>query len=403
MKPLRSEGRRHAARFAVVLALCTRPHVPLVGAPPLPGGADLFPEGPEGSRNLVVVGLFLASDLTRLRLASTLLARGTVRLRKEGTPDPIAEVVLGETLEEMARRGILPPDGARFVRRADFAKNRTVETYDGEAFRLALGSLPADPDSDRQRDLRERASAGALRARFPFPETSLVGLFLETSSWLAIVEESRTDSVVSFGAKRLAKLAAPSLGRLLLASGRTDDLEALSGRLAKAARRVRVDLPKDAAGRRLVLASTVVRRMSGDGIGPVPAGGLGRTGTGGSSGADRGRDRAARARSPDDDGRTGRASNGLAQALRADPAGARLPPRLARRPPRHVARDLGPVSVADIAVHISSVSLEDRRAGDRGLARPESAVRLRRPCTRAGSSSPRRSSRPPRRTGRSGS
>jgi hypothetical protein len=269
VKPLRSDARRRAARFAVVLALCTRPHVRLVGAPSLPGGADLFSEGPEGSRNLVVVGLFLAGDSTRLRLASTLLARGTMRLRKAGTPDPTAEVVLGETLEEMARRGIPPPNGARFLPRADFAKNRTVETYDGEAFRLALGSLPADSASGLLREVRERASAGALRARFPFPESSLVGLWMETSAWLVLVEESRTPSVVVFGARRLAA-AAPSLGRLLLAAGRSGDLEALSGRLAKAARRVRLDLPRDAAGRRLVLAATAVRRMRGDGSAPFP-------------------------------------------------------------------------------------------------------------------------------------
>ena len=257
------------ARFAIALALCARPHLRLVAAPLLPGGADLFPESPEGSRNLVVVGLFLASDPARLRLASTFLARGTARLRKEGKPAPTAEVILGETLEEMARRGIPPPDGARFVLRSDFAGNRTVETYDGEAFRLALGSLPSDPDSDRLRELRERASAGALRARFPFPERSLVGLWLETSAWLALVEESRTPSVVVAGARRLA-VSGPSLGRLLLAAGRTADLEALSVRLGKAARRVRLDLPKESAGRRLVLAATVVRRLRGDGTAPFP-------------------------------------------------------------------------------------------------------------------------------------
>ena len=269
MKPLPTDGPRRAARVAVVLALCARPHLRLEGAPPLPGGADLFPEGPSGSRNLVVVGLFLASDPSRLRLASSLLSRGTARLRKEGTPDPTAEVILGETLEELARRGIVPPDGARFVRRTDLAGTRTVDLYEGEAFRLALGSLPVDPDSDRDRELRERAAAGALRARFPFPETSLVGLWTETAAWLALVEESRTPSVVACGSRRLAS-AAPSLGRLLLAAGRTEELATLADRVWAASRRVRLDLPKDAAGRRLVLASSVLRRMRGDGSAPFP-------------------------------------------------------------------------------------------------------------------------------------
>ena len=92
---------------------------------------------------------------------------------------------------------------------------------------------------------------------------------METAAWLALVEESRTETVVSYGSRRLA-MCAPSLARLLLASGRTTDLEALSGRLAKAARRVRLDLPKEAAGRKLVLAATVVRRMRGDGTAPFP-------------------------------------------------------------------------------------------------------------------------------------
>ncbi|HSB37352.1 MAG TPA: hypothetical protein VLH41_10760, partial [Thermoanaerobaculia bacterium] len=165
MKPLPADGPGRAARLAVVLALFVRPHLGLAGAPPLPGGADLFPEGPVGSRNLVVVGLFLARDPARQRLASSLLSRGTVRLRREGTPDPTAEVILGETLEELSRRGIAPPDGTRFVRRTDLARTRTVDVYDGEAFRLALASLPVDPGSDRERELRERAVAGALRAR----------------------------------------------------------------------------------------------------------------------------------------------------------------------------------------------------------------------------------------------
>jgi hypothetical protein len=269
MKPPTTDARRRAARAAVVFALCARPHDGLAGASPRPAGADLFPEGPEGSRNLVVVGLFLADDPARLRIASTLLARGTLRLRREGRPDPAAEVVLGETLEEIARRGLPPPDGARFVGRFDVGRSRSVEKYDGAAFRLALDALRADPDSDRPRELRERASAGLLRARFPFPETSLVGLFLETSAWLALVEESRTDRVVSQGATRLAR-AAPSLGRLLLAAGRTRELAVLAGRLRKAARRVRLDFPKEAAGRRLVLAASVVRRIRGDGTAPFP-------------------------------------------------------------------------------------------------------------------------------------
>ena len=260
---------------------------------------------------------------------------------RKGTPDPTAEVVLGETLEEMARRGIPPPDGARFLRRPDFAKNRTVEAYDGEAFRLALGSLPADPDSDRLREVRERASAGALRPASRSPRRRLVGLWMETAAWLALVEESRTRL------RRLPMARGGSPPRRPLSGGSSSrrDGPATSRRSRGGSRRrpggVRLDLPKDAAGPRLVLAATVVRRMRGDGR-PVPAGGLGRTGAGRAGGADRGRDRAARARRPGDDGRTGRTPNGFAEILRAVAAGARFPPRLARRPPGDLARGRGP-------------------------------------------------------------
>ena len=43
---------------------------------------SLFAEGPEGSRNLVVVGRYLAADDTRLPLAAALLARGAARVTR---------------------------------------------------------------------------------------------------------------------------------------------------------------------------------------------------------------------------------------------------------------------------------------------------------------------------------
>lgn len=109
----------------------------------LAGGASesLF-EGPEGSRNLVVVGRYLAFDKERLPLAVALLARGAARLREEGTPDPLADVTLGEAAEALARTRSASPEGVRFLSRFDPVSGRVVRSYDGEAFRIALDSIP---------------------------------------------------------------------------------------------------------------------------------------------------------------------------------------------------------------------------------------------------------------------
>ena len=125
-------------------------------------------QGPEGSRNLVVVGRYLAADDTRLPLAAALLARGAARLRAEGTPDPRAEVLLGETAERLAGRPGAAPEGVSFAAPFDPKLGRNVRVYDGEAFRRVLADVPADAEGPLL-ELRERALAGALRARFPLP------------------------------------------------------------------------------------------------------------------------------------------------------------------------------------------------------------------------------------------
>ncbi len=127
---------------------------------------SLFAPGPEGSRNLVVVGRYLAADDTRLPLAAALLARGAARLRAEGTPDPRAEVLLGETAERLAVRPGAPPEGVAFAEPFDPKLGRKVRVYDGEAFRRALGDLRRRRRGAARRTARARARR---RAEGPLP------------------------------------------------------------------------------------------------------------------------------------------------------------------------------------------------------------------------------------------
>lgn len=224
---------------------------------------SLFAPGPEGSRNLVVVGRYLAADETRLRLAAAFLARGAARLRAEGTPDPRAEVLLGETAECLARRAGAPPEGVIFAAPFDPKLGRKVRVYDGEAFRRALADVPADAAGPLL-ELRERALAGALRARFAVPGSTLIPKWEETVAWLTFAESVRTPSVADGVSHRLER-AAPDLARLLLAAGKVDDLAALDRRLTDASQRLEALEPDPAKARRLRVAAGAVRRLRGSG------------------------------------------------------------------------------------------------------------------------------------------
>ena len=229
---------------------------------------SLFAEGPEGSRNLVVVGRYLAADDTRLSLAAALLARGAARLRAGGTPDQRAEVLLGETAERLAGRPGAPPEGVAFAEPFDPKLGRKVRVYDGEAFRRVLGDFPADAAGPLA-ELRERALAGALRARFPLPGQTLVAKWEETVAWLTFAESVKTPQVAEGVSRRLER-AAPDLARLLLAARRTDDLEALDRRLTDASQRLEELEPDPAKARRVRGAAQAVRRLRGSGAAPFP-------------------------------------------------------------------------------------------------------------------------------------
>jgi hypothetical protein len=223
----------------------------------------LFAEGPEGSRNLVVVGRYLAADDARLSLAAALLARGAGRLRKEGTPDPRAEVLLGEVAERLAPKGGAAPEGVGFTFAFDTRTGRRLRFYDGEAFRRALGDIPPSAEAPLF-ELRERAMAGALRARFPLPGTGLIARWEETELWLTFAEEVRSPGAAEGVSSRLES-SAPALARLFLAAGRREDLAALDRRLVDVAARLEALEPSPAKARRLRNAARAVRRLRGNG------------------------------------------------------------------------------------------------------------------------------------------
>jgi hypothetical protein len=229
---------------------------------------SVFAEGPEGSRNLVVVGRYLAADDTRLPLAAALLARGAARLRAEGTADPRAEVLLGETAERLAGRPGVPPEGIAFAAPFDPKLGRTVRVYDGAAFRRVLADVPVDAEGPLL-ELRERALAGALRARFPLPGQTLVSKWEETVAWLTFAESVRTPRVAEGVSRRLER-AAPDLARLLLAAGKTGNLTALDRRLTDASQRLEGLEPDPTKARRLRDAARAVRRLRGSGAAPFP-------------------------------------------------------------------------------------------------------------------------------------
>jgi hypothetical protein len=226
-------------------------------------GESLFADGPEGSRNLVVVGCYLATDDTRLPLAAALLARGTARLRAEGTADPRAEVLLGEVAERLAPKGGAAPDGVGFIQVFDPKAERRFRAYDGAAFRRVLDDIPGEAEAPLA-EVRERAMAGALRARFPVPGTSLLALRDETVLWLTFAERVKSPNVAEVVSRKL-EAAAPSLARLILAAGRGEDLNALDRRLTDAAERLEALEPSPAKARRLREAARAVRRLRGNG------------------------------------------------------------------------------------------------------------------------------------------
>ncbi len=230
---------------------------------------SLFGPGPEGSRNLVVVGRYLAADDNAAAPGGRVSrARRRAPARGGSTRSRAPRSCSARRVNASPRGARAAPEGIGFTAVFDTKLGRNVRVYDGAAFRRVLDDVPPAAEGPLA-ELRERALAGALRARFPLPGVTLVSKWEETVAWLAFAESVRSARVAEGVSRRLER-AAPDLARLLLAAGKVDDLTALARRLTDASQRLEALEPDPAKARRLRAAARAVRRLRGSGAAPFP-------------------------------------------------------------------------------------------------------------------------------------
>jgi hypothetical protein len=259
-----------------------------VPAPPQSGGVAIgfvarevtavFPEGAEGTRDLVTVGRTLARTDTYRRLAAAFLLRSSERLGQAGTPDPAVELLLGETAEALATVESASgyPAGLGITTRPDLPGGALRHYYRGDAFARVLEMTKGQSAGDLS-GLRDRATAGLLRARYPDTSASLTALWQETAAWLQLVESASDPAALVSAAERLGD-ASLLLGRYLLAGGKLDQLLTLETRVGAAGGRVAAILPNKAHGRKLISRSAILHAMRGDGTRAFPQEARVRTG-----------------------------------------------------------------------------------------------------------------------------
>ena len=229
---------------------------------------SVFPAGLEATRDLVTIGRTLARSETYRRLAVAFLWRASQRLDEAGTPDPVVELLLGESAEALAAAGgPFPPGMAVEIGPPDHGDpGRPV--YRGEAFARVL-ELTAKDSSGVHTGLRDRALAGLSRARYPQTSNSMRGLWEETAAWLQLTESASDPAVVASAGARLG-VASLTLGRYLLALGDLDAMDKLEKRIRAAGGRMLAIVPNRAHGRRLVARAAILRAMRGDGSRSFP-------------------------------------------------------------------------------------------------------------------------------------
>ena len=228
----------------------------------------VFAPDSAATRELVTVGRTLSKTDAQRRLAAALLLRASERLREAKTPDPEVELLLGETAEGLgAVGGPFPAElGPEFVERP--GPSGTRAWYGGAAFQRALDLLGKETSPECAR-LRERATAGLLRAQFPERSTNLTTLTRETSAWLTLAETAEDPGVLRSAAER-AGVASLALGRYLLALGKADEIVKLQERVRFAGARVQSMVPAGTEGRRLNSRGVILRAMSGNGTSTFP-------------------------------------------------------------------------------------------------------------------------------------
>jgi hypothetical protein len=248
--------------------------------PPQPGGpatgyvarevTAVFPAGAEGTRDLVTVGRTLARTGTYRRLAAAFLQRASERSREANAPDPVVEVLLGETAEALATvEGVSTyPAGLAITTRPDLPGGAFRRFYRGDAFERALELTKGQSAGDLS-GLRDRATAGLLRARYPMTSISLAGLWQETAAWLQVVESASDPSALVSAAERLGG-ASLVLGRYLLAAEKLDQIGTLETRIRPAGGRVAALLANKTHGRKLISRAAILHAMRGDGTRSFP-------------------------------------------------------------------------------------------------------------------------------------
>jgi hypothetical protein len=199
-----------------------------------------------------------------------LLLRASDRLTKAGTPDPAVDLLLGETAEALATvEGISSyPAGLGITTRPDVPGGAFRHFYRGDAFARVL-ELTKHQSAGDLSGLRDRATAGLLRARYPTTSASLADLWQETAAWLQLVESGSDPVALACAADRLGT-ASLVLGRYLLASGKLDSIATLENRVGPAGGRVAALLPNKTHGRKLIARAAILRAMRGDGTRSFP-------------------------------------------------------------------------------------------------------------------------------------
>jgi hypothetical protein len=230
----------------------------------------VFPEGAEGTRDLVTVGRTFARTDTYRRLAAAFLLRAAERLKEAGTPDPTVELLLGETAEALAtvEGGSSYPAGLAITTRPDLPGGELRHFYRGDAFARVL-ELTAGQSSGDLSGLRNRATAGLLRSRYPSTSISANALWQETAAWLQLVESAGEPAALASATDRLGS-ASLALGRYLLAMEKLDQIATLETRVRAAGGRAAALLPNKTHGRKLVARASILRAMRGDGSRPFP-------------------------------------------------------------------------------------------------------------------------------------
>jgi hypothetical protein len=239
--------------------------------------ASVFSPDASGTSDLLAAGRSLGSTEPHRRFAAAFLLCAAERLRAQGGGDPNVEVLLGETAESLASTGGPFPPGLEVTSRPGTAGGPAAWTYGGDAFRRAL-ALTEKAETDELRGIRDRATAGALRQRYPGGGTpSIPALTGEVGAWVEL-SRTATDPLALRGAADRLGTSSLSLGRLLVASGRSKELEALESRISEIAGRIGTLLPQDRSSLKLLSRGQVLRAMRGTGAAAFPQEARGRFG-----------------------------------------------------------------------------------------------------------------------------